>query len=161
MKWSDRVAYGTRAQVPVAVVVASDVVYDESIMEPFIKSLASLAGPNTLCLLGFRNRCAASVRRPVPPLHAHPPTSLSSWEPFNCLWMTAKSGSFASPHSCTIGRGGSQANEIKNTAQPRPMSCLLGNMVTTTTAVVVNPSGDPKVLRDDQRGWVHDGNDQL
>jgi hypothetical protein len=47
--------------LPVAVVVASDVVYDEEQLVPLGKTLATLVGPNTLCLLGFRNRTSASV----------------------------------------------------------------------------------------------------
>lgn len=59
---------GTEATVletdlPLAVVAASDVVYDEAQIEPLVKTMSALAGPDTLCLLGFRNRTSAQVIR--------------------------------------------------------------------------------------------------
>jgi predicted nicotinamide N-methyase len=44
---------------PVAVVVASDVVYDAEATGPLATTLAALCGPDTVCLLGFRNRTSA------------------------------------------------------------------------------------------------------
>lgn len=43
----------------VALLVASDVVYDADATGPLAATLAALCGPDTICILGFRNRTSA------------------------------------------------------------------------------------------------------